>query len=79
VIDLPRFWNSQPLHTAIMELLEKKRGAITDEELCKALQGSKNDLSVRTLNKTLMKLEINGLIHVFDLTKNKRRIELVKK
>ncbi|UCH02925.1 MAG: hypothetical protein JSV20_03865 [Candidatus Bathyarchaeota archaeon] len=60
-------------------MLEKKRGTITDEELCKALQGSKNDLNVRALNKTLMKLEINGLIRVFDLTKNKRRIELVKK
>jgi Fe2+ or Zn2+ uptake regulation protein len=61
-----------------MELLEKKRGAVTDEELCKAIKGSQNDLNIRTLNKTLMKLEINGLIRVFDLTKNKRRIELVK-
>ena len=61
-----------------MEVLEKKNGAMTDGDLYKALKSSLDDLSFRTLNKTLMKLEVDGKIRVFELTKNKRRIELTK-
>ena len=34
------------------------------------------DLSLRELNNTLMRPEIEGVIHVFRLTKNMRRVEL---
>lgn len=74
---LPKFWDSHPLHTTIVEILEKK-GDLIDDELYKALKSSHDDLSFRAFNKTLMKLEVDGIIRVFDLTKNKRRIELIK-
>ena len=69
---------TQPLHTTIIELLQKKRGATIDVELYDALKKKNKDLSFRQLNKTLMKLEIEGIIHVASLTKNKRHIELLK-
>ena len=75
---MPKFWDSQPLHTNIVEMLEKKQGVLTDGELYKALKTSPDELSLRTLNKALMKLEVDGIIRVFELTKNKKRIELVK-
>lgn len=75
---LSKFWDPQPLHTTIVELLEKKHGVLTDGELYKALKASPDELSLRTLNKALMKLEVDGIIRVFELTKNKKRIELVK-
>ena len=78
MIILSKFWDSQPIHTTVVELLEKKKGVLTDGELYKALKTSSDELSLRTLNKTLMKLEVDGIIRVFELTKNKRRIELVK-
>lgn len=61
-----------------MEFLQKKQGNLTDIELYKNLKESYDDLSFIALNKILMKLEIKGLIHVFNLTKNKRGVELIK-
>ena len=75
---LTKFWDSQPLHTTIVELLDKKKGVLTDGELYKDLKASPDELSLRTLNKALMKLEVDGIIRVFELTKNKKRIELIK-
>jgi len=71
-------WITQPLHTTIVEFLQKKRGATIDVELYNTLKKNNNDLSFRHFNKTLMKLEIEGIIHVASLTKNKRHIELTK-
>jgi hypothetical protein len=75
---LSKIWDIQPLHTTIVEFLQKKRGATIDVELFNTLKKSKKDLSFRRFNKTLMKLEIEGIIHVASLTKNKRHIELIK-
>jgi len=75
---LSKLWYSQPLHAALIEILQKKQGSLTDTELYKALRENYDDLSFITFNKTLMKLEIEGMIHVFNLTKNKRGVELVK-
>jgi len=72
-------WGARPVYTAIIELLEKKKGALTDVELLKALKESYGDLSLSAFHKTLMKLEIEGLIHVSSLPKTKKRIELLRK
>jgi len=71
-------WYTQPLHTIIVEYLQKKRGATIDVDLYNALKKKNKDLSFRRFNKTLMKLDIEGIIHVASLTKNKRHIELLK-
>lgn len=74
---MPKFWEVRPLHTTIVELLGKKQRASTDVELYKSLKEYYDDLSFGSLNKTLMKLEVGGIVRVFNLTKNKRRVELV--
>ena len=71
-------WNAQPLHTTVVELLQKKRGATIDVDLYNDLKKTIKDLSFRHFNKTLMRLEIEGIIHVASLTKNKRHIQLIK-
>ncbi len=73
---MTKYWPVIPLHTRIVEILLSKRGVITDNELYQALQKSYGDLSLRELNKTLMQLEVDGIIHVFRLTKNKRSVEI---
>ena len=73
---MTEYWPVLPLHTCIVEILVKKGGAITDSELYQSLRKSYGELSLRELNKTLMRLEIDGIIHVFRLTKNIRRVEL---
>jgi hypothetical protein len=72
-----KLWVSHPLHTAIIQIL--KKGALTDNELFEILKDENKDISFRNLNKTLIKLEIGGKIHVSTLTKGKRRIELIAK
>ena len=77
-MNLPKLWHSRPIHSALFEILQKKQRAVTDLDLYKALKEEYDDLSFIAFNKTLMKLEIKGLIHVYNLTKNKRGIELHK-
>ncbi|HET6780242.1 MAG TPA: hypothetical protein VFH09_03635 [Nitrososphaera sp.] len=52
-------------------------GTITDTDLMNALAKEGIALAESAFNKTLMDLEIYGLIRVSWLTKDKRRIELL--
>ena len=61
----------------IVEILEKK-GAMTDEDLFNLLRETHEDLGFGALNKTLMRMEVQGKVYVSSLTKDKRRVELVK-
>jgi len=61
----------------IIELLESK-GPMTDIELLNIIKENNEDIGFRTLNQTLMKMEIEGKIHVSSLTRGKRRVELKK-
>jgi Fe2+ or Zn2+ uptake regulation protein len=67
---------SHALYSAILEILKKERN-LTDSELFEALKERYRDLSLSSFNKTLLKLEINGLVHVSGLSKSGRRVELV--
>jgi Fe2+ or Zn2+ uptake regulation protein len=76
---MSKFWSPQPIHTLIYEVLEKKQGNITDADLYKALVDLDPSVSHADMNTALMKMEVDGLLHVYSLTKNKNRIELSKK
>jgi len=66
------------LDLTIVEILDKK-GAMTDDELFDLLRETHEDLGFGALNKTLMKMEVQGKVYVSSLTKGKRRVELVKR
>ena len=61
----------------IVEILRRKQGSILDSELYDALREQHEDLGFIAFNKALINLEINGKIHVYNLTKSKRGVELV--
>jgi len=71
-------WKSRPLSTAVVEVLERK-GPLTDVELYDLLKESYEGIGFADLNKTLMKMEIEGRVYVSALTKGKRRVELIEK
>lgn len=75
VPNLTRFWPGQPLHTSIIEMLRTK-ATWTDVELYKELKRTHKALSLKELNRALMKLEVTGLINVSYLNKTKRSVEL---
>ncbi len=76
---MSKFWSPQPVHTLIYEVLEKKQGNVTDADLYKALVDLDSSVSQADMNAALMRMEVDGLLHVYSLTKNKNRIELSKK
>ena len=76
---MSKYRSLQPLHTTIVELLYKKGGNSTDIEIYKDLENVVEDLSFKTYNRNLMELELNGIIRVTSLTKNRRSIEVIKK
>ena len=51
---------------------------MTDIELFDLLKGTHEGVGFNELNKTLMRMEIEGTIYVSDRTKGKRRVELVE-
>ena len=76
---MSKYRSLQPLHTTIVELLYKKGGNSTDVEIYKDLENVVDDLNFKTYNRNLMELELNGIIRVTSLTKNRRNIEVIKK
>jgi hypothetical protein len=70
-------WKSHPLYTQIKEFLQRK-GPMTDVELFDLLKGTHEGVGFSQLNKTLMRLEIEGIIYVSAYTKGKRRVELTE-
>lgn len=77
-VGLSKLWRSQPLYAAVVEVLGRKQGSMLDSELYDALREQYEDLGFIAFNKALMKLELNGKIHVYNVTKNKRGVELVR-
>lgn len=71
-------WKIQPLHVTVLEILEKK-GSVTDEELFQALKAFHEGIGRDDLNKTLMRMEIRGLISVSSSTKSKRLVQLIER
>ena len=70
-------WKSHPLHTQIKEFLNRK-GPMTDVELYDLVKGTHEGVGFSELNKTLMRMEIQGIIYVSTRTKSKRRVELIE-
>ncbi|MHA1949768.1 MAG: hypothetical protein ACW987_07835 [Candidatus Thorarchaeota archaeon] len=71
-------WNAMPLPNLVISIVKKRRGVILDDELIRALKKELgSEPSEAELNSALLQLEINGLVHVSQITKTKRRIEVL--
>jgi hypothetical protein len=70
-------WKPHPLYTTIVEILERK-GPLTDVELYELIKETHGEAGFGDLNKTLMRLEIQGKLYVSTFTKGKRRVELIE-
>jgi len=73
-----KIWNPHPLYTTIVEILERK-GPLTDVELYDLLKETYENIGFGNLNKTLMRMEIEGKVYVSALTRGKRRVELIER
>ena len=68
-------WNALPMTSLVISILQKRHGVILDDELIRALKKELGaEPSEAELNGALLQLEINGLVHVSQITKTKRRI-----
>ena len=65
-----------PLRNIILEKI-KEVGNLSDNDLLSNLEKEGVQITVADLNKTLLDLEIFGLVRVSWVSKDKRRIELV--
>ena len=70
-------WKPHPLYTTIVEILERK-GPLTDVELYELIKETHGEAGFGDLNKTLMRLEIQGKVYVSTLTKGKKMVELIE-
>lgn len=63
---------------AIVETLDRK-GPLTDVELYDLLKETYENIGFGDLNKTLMRMEVEGKVIVSSHTRGKRRVELVER
>jgi hypothetical protein len=71
-------WNALPMTSLVISIIQKRHGVILDDELIRALKKELGaEPSEAELNGALLQLEINGLVHVSQITKTKRRIEVI--
>jgi hypothetical protein len=61
----------------MVEILERK-GPLTVVELYDLIKETHGESGFGDLNKTLMRLEIQGKVYVSTFTKGKRRVELIE-
>jgi DNA-binding HxlR family transcriptional regulator len=65
-----------PLYHMVCEIL-KERGSLTDLDLLSQINRRLDEpISMRDLNRALLRLEINGLVTVTWISKDVRRVEL---
>ncbi len=72
-------WNPEPLVNIILALLKVSRdGRLREDEILRMLKYTYSEISRKELIKTLMILEIRGLIRVFLAKEDLLVAELVK-
>ena len=67
-------WKVTPLKSCILAILDKRGGVILENDLDNSLRDMYGDYSDSELNKALMTLENQGLVHVSWISKTKRRV-----
>lgn len=72
-----KVWRPVPLHNLVIETLSSL-GSCDDTELLRSLR-REVEVTLDTLNKVLLKLEIRGLIRVTNTTKGRKKIEFIKR
>ena len=71
-------WQLQPIYATVIEILEEK-GSITDADLFEFLKAFYKETGFDDLNRTLMRMEVAGLVSVSSLTKDRRLVQLTKR
>ncbi|MGP3667792.1 MAG: transcriptional repressor [Candidatus Bathyarchaeota archaeon] len=75
---MSKIWKPIPLQHKIIEILNASNGSCEDGELLRILKKEGWEVSVSSLNKVLLQLEIQGYITVYTVGKGKRKVELKK-
>lgn len=70
-------WRTVPLRNTILAILQKRQGVLIDKELLRLLKTNRVTATPEELDRALLELEISGQIHVQQITKTKRKIELL--
>lgn len=71
-------WQVQPIYATVIEILEEK-GSLTDADLFEVLKAFYKEIGSDDVNKTLMRMEVTGLISVSSLSKDRRLVQLRKR
>ena len=70
--------NDRLIPTTIVEALSKT-GALTADSLYKRVKKLHGDPGSKFFNDTLMTLELQGLVRVYGMSRDKRRVELARR
>ena len=69
--------NDNLIIRSIIETLERN-GALDVNDLIKQVKRLHGDMGERFFNRTLMAMELQGLVRVYSIARERRRVELVR-
>ncbi len=69
-------WNLTPLKNEIIVTLVRHQGELLDTDLLRNLRKSRPELSQRELDRTLMQLEVRGVVYVERIKKTQNKVTL---
>lgn len=79
IMNSDKMWKVTPLKSCILAILDKRGGVLLEGDLENPLRDMYGDFSDSELNKALMTLENQGLIHVSWISQKRRRIHKMTK
>ncbi|MFW9821086.1 MAG: hypothetical protein ACFFE5_15895, partial [Candidatus Thorarchaeota archaeon] len=72
-------WNQKPVVNSLIDIIIKNKGEVLDKRLEELLKKEFSFINPLMLEELLMKLESQGIINVFRVSKTKKMIVLNKK
>ena len=72
----PRIWRPIPLDDLIIDLLRQRKGVARDKEIFRMVKTIYKDVSPKEFYKTIMRLELKGLINVSSISKSIKSLRL---
>ncbi len=70
-------WFTKPLKFTILEILEERGGRVSLSDLVETLKELYNNISINQINRVLLSLEIEGMVHVEVVSSKERIIEKI--
>ncbi|MHA1794382.1 MAG: hypothetical protein ACTSVI_17230 [Promethearchaeota archaeon] len=71
-------WRANPIRNRILVALIKRKGEVIDDDLVRLIQKNDQSITIKSIEKQLLSLEILGIVSISQITKTRKRVKLIR-